>query len=343
MNIERRDSLTKEFIEENYIDKNGFVLVEEMQIFLDCKTTTTVFNTCRRFEVKYIERKTNSHLNQKNLSKLSKNFIEENFLDKNKYVLVNKFMEFINCKSSKIFNLCKKFKVSYKVSTSKNINQNNLMLVSKGYIEKYFIDNENYIKVKEFMLFLNCSNENMVYKLCRKHKVNFTVRVPNQAHLNQNNLKILTKEYIEEHFIDENNFIKMNKFQSFLGCKDSSTTRSYCKKFKVEYDRQQVFDRDNEAILYYIKDNETNLYKLGITNKTIESRFSFTQKSITILQIIKFDKGKNAFNVEQALHKHFNAFRVTNQSWINEGIGGRQHMNGATEFFNKDVLNKDKV
>ena len=95
------------------------------------------------------------------------------------------------------------------------------------------------------------------------------------------------------------------------------------------------FKKDKPAILYYILDIISNLYKLGITNRTVKERFGYMMKDIKIIQTWSFDLGKNAYDTEQALHKHFKEFKQLNENF--DIIGGK------TEFFSKDILNLDTV
>ncbi len=93
------------------------------------------------------------------------------------------------------------------------------------------------------------------------------------------------------------------------------------------------FDFKLPGILYYLKDSTTGLYKIGITNGTVKSRFKSKMKEINLLQTWSFKIGRNAYKVEQALHKHFKKFNVINENFL--AIGGK------TEFFSKDVLHLD--
>ncbi len=92
------------------------------------------------------------------------------------------------------------------------------------------------------------------------------------------------------------------------------------------------FNYTKSGILYYIQDVETGYYKLGITNNSVEIRFGSLFKKIRPIKTWFFNVGKNAYRVEQELHKHFIEFSIFNKNFIN---------NGGTEFFNKDILNLD--
>jgi len=98
------------------------------------------------------------------------------------------------------------------------------------------------------------------------------------------------------------------------------------------------FNPDMPAILYYLYDPQEDLYKIGITNKTIEERFgkSFcSNRAIAILEQTHFDNGLDAYLAEQEILEAFGYARCENPSWP-ETKGGR------TEFFKEDILHKHK-
>ena len=98
------------------------------------------------------------------------------------------------------------------------------------------------------------------------------------------------------------------------------------------------FDPNLPAILYYLYDPQENLYKIGITNKTIEERFGkafCSNRAIAILEQKVFNNGEDAYFEEQAILEEFSYARCQNPSWPEEK-GGR------TEFFKEDILNKHK-
>jgi len=96
------------------------------------------------------------------------------------------------------------------------------------------------------------------------------------------------------------------------------------------------FKLDEPAILYYFRDIETDLYKIGITNNSLEDRYNKTICSNRAIALFEqsFKNGKEALIKEQKLLEEFKEFRTTNESWPKE-LGGR------TEFFTKDILKKE--
>lgn len=97
------------------------------------------------------------------------------------------------------------------------------------------------------------------------------------------------------------------------------------------------FNLNRPAILYYVKDIPSGLYKIGITNNSLKIRFAGKFSRINIIKTWNYKIGKNAKEHEVKLHKQYNKFRLLNESWITG-----QGSDGATEFFDHDILNLDK-
>ena len=99
------------------------------------------------------------------------------------------------------------------------------------------------------------------------------------------------------------------------------------------------FHSNKSATLYYIYDPQEDLYKIGITNGDLYSRFckNFIQdRKIEILQEDYYDVGQDALIAEQEILEAFNYARCVNKSWP-EDKGGK------TEFFNEDILNLKNI
>jgi len=88
------------------------------------------------------------------------------------------------------------------------------------------------------------------------------------------------------------------------------------------------------SILYYVKVNGGEAYKVGITSKSLKSRFTSEELSrIEVLQVIEFDTGKEAFEAEQTILKEYKEFKYVGEDLL---------VSGNTELFSIDVLNLDK-
>ena len=98
------------------------------------------------------------------------------------------------------------------------------------------------------------------------------------------------------------------------------------------------FNINKSARLYYLYDPQEDLYKIGITNKTLEDRFgkSFLKtRNIKILQETEYSKGLDALDAEQEILEAFSHGRTINPSWP-------ENKGGKTEFFDRDILNLNK-
>jgi len=96
---------------------------------------------------------------------------------------------------------------------------------------------------------------------------------------------------------------------------------------------QYGFNPDKEATLYYIKDKDTGLYKIGITNNSLNNRFgkAFLESRAEILMEETYENGQDAYLAEQEILQAFKPYRCNNDTWP-EAKGGK------TEFFNRNIL-----
>jgi rubrerythrin len=90
------------------------------------------------------------------------------------------------------------------------------------------------------------------------------------------------------------------------------------------------FNKDKPAILYYLKINNGEAYKVGITNRTVSERFSVVDlKKLEVLNTWQFSSGKEAYEVEQAILKMFSEHAYKNSPLL---------LSGNTELFSIDVF-----
>lgn len=93
------------------------------------------------------------------------------------------------------------------------------------------------------------------------------------------------------------------------------------------------FDPNKTAILYYLKIiTETNqiLYKIGITNRTVNERFRVNDlQKIEVIQQEKFKLGQDAANKEQELLKMYKKYKYKGPKILDSG---------NTELFTEDVM-----
>ena len=93
------------------------------------------------------------------------------------------------------------------------------------------------------------------------------------------------------------------------------------------------FNPDKPAILYYLKittDDGQILYKIGITNRTINERFSLAELGkIEIVKQKLYENGKDAYDWEQKMLKKYKKYKYKGPKILDSG---------NTELFTEDVL-----
>ena len=91
------------------------------------------------------------------------------------------------------------------------------------------------------------------------------------------------------------------------------------------------FKINKPALLYYLSINNGELFKIGITNRTVQERFlPYELKSIEIVRILEFSNGKDALKEEQRILSEFSEYKY---------VGPKVLTSGNTELFTKDILN----
>ena len=93
------------------------------------------------------------------------------------------------------------------------------------------------------------------------------------------------------------------------------------------------FDINKPGILYYLKINGGQFYKIGITNKSVKERF--TNSELQIIEIVKtwyYVDGIEAYNTEQNLLKEYKQYQYKGPDILKSG---------NTELFIIDVLGLD--
>lgn len=97
------------------------------------------------------------------------------------------------------------------------------------------------------------------------------------------------------------------------------------------------FKRELPALLYYLRITTLNgiFYKIGITNRTVEERFTKGElKCITVVRVTPYTKGQEAFTEEQKIRSKFLDYLYDGPALLH---------NGNTEIFTKDVLELDTI
>lgn len=93
------------------------------------------------------------------------------------------------------------------------------------------------------------------------------------------------------------------------------------------------FDKTKPAILYYLCVDGGTAYKIGITNYTVQERFTNADlKKIRIVKTWEYAVGKNAYIDEQFYLKQYKEFKYKGPALLSSG---------NTELFHIDVLELD--
>lgn len=90
--------------------------------------------------------------------------------------------------------------------------------------------------------------------------------------------------------------------------------------------------KDKPTLLYYLKINNGEAYKIGITSKSLDVRFKCDNIKIDVLYAKIFKTGLLAFNLEQKILSKFSCFKYQ---------GAPLLKGGNSELFYKDVLGLD--
>lgn len=95
------------------------------------------------------------------------------------------------------------------------------------------------------------------------------------------------------------------------------------------------FDKSKPAILYYLKINGGQAYKIGITNKSIQERFSNSDlKVIETIATKYYEIGKDAYDAEQVIIKEYADMKYTGIPILESG---------NTELFKIDIFGSTNI
>ncbi len=91
------------------------------------------------------------------------------------------------------------------------------------------------------------------------------------------------------------------------------------------------FDPPKPAYLYYVKifHRTRELWKIGITNRTVKERFSREPTEYVILQETYYENGRDAYAEEQRILKLYKEFRYKGDNLL---------VSGNTECFTENVF-----
>jgi len=92
------------------------------------------------------------------------------------------------------------------------------------------------------------------------------------------------------------------------------------------------FNPKSPGYLYYFKIKDKNLYKIGITNKGVKSRYYKRDRDLIEKVYVEkyYDRGADAYKIEQSILKQFAEFLYEGEDIL--------YCGGNTELFKKDVI-----
>lgn len=91
------------------------------------------------------------------------------------------------------------------------------------------------------------------------------------------------------------------------------------------------FDRKKPGILYYLKFRDMEIYKIGITNRSIDNRFLKKERDLfEVISTEYFENGDECYLKEQELHDKYKEYKYTGSPLL---------VSGNTELYSCDVLN----
>lgn len=148
------------------------------------------------------------------------------------------------------------------------------------------------------------------------------------ANLVTRGITVLSQEYL--------NIYGVNTLHFHVQCECGhkwSTTPAILKNSGCKKCAPSGFDPEKPAIVYYVRFGD--LYKIGITNRTVRERFYAESLKPEIIEIWQFEKGADAYDFEQKVIRE-NAFDLYRGTPILK-------YTGTDEFFVRDVLGLDGV
>ena len=213
---------------------------------------------------------------------------------------------------------------------------------SRVHKDKYNYEKVNYVNsttkiviiCPEHGEFTQIPSEHISGKGCKKCGV----------HKRSNEQKYSNKEYIDLASKKHKNmydYSKVNYTGAFkkvvIKCKIHGefvqTAKSHLKGSGCPSCAEYGFDKSKPAILYYLKittEDSKVLYKIGITNRSVNERFNLTElKKIEILKQEEFQNGEDAWNKEKSILDKFKEFKYKGPDVLDSG---------NTELFTVDIL-----
>lgn len=215
------------------------------------------------------------------------------------------------------------------------------------YGDSFNYDNLNFVDINT-PITLTCKNGHTITQLPQSHLRNGVCRECNgKLPYDRESFIKKSKEIHGEDTFDYSDVKFLNiKTGIWLTCRNGHKFKQFpfnhlrgmgCKKCS---DKLRTFKPTEEffigkpTILYYIKFEENNVYKIGITTRSTKTRFNGETQPYKIIKEWLFENGEDALKVEQEYHDRFKEFRYITTDFLKNG--------GNNELYYTDVLSLDK-
>jgi len=226
---------------------------------------------------------------------------------------------------------CPKCSKKYNYTTEEFIIKANLIHDNKYLYEYTFYKNNHSlvsITCLEHGIFKQRPNDHLIGKGCPTCGINRS----NTAEFIEKSVCIHKERYLYDKVSYVNNYTKV-----IITCPQhgdfEQTPASHIQGHGCPSCANHGFDPSKPGILYYLKiitDDNQILYKIGITNNSVNERFSL--KELSKIEIIKqklYEVGQDAYDFEQKLLKMYKQYQYA---------GPKILECGNTELFTKDIL-----
>lgn len=170
-----------------------------------------------------------------------------------------------------------------------------------------------------------------IFECCKKHvwearpsNIMSGKGCPICSNLTPLNKKIVNQRLSSKKLILLGNYInsktkslfQCNKYHTWEATVDNVMRSSGCPSC-AEYE----FNVNKPAILYYINVIDTDVYKIGITNRSVRRRFTDDSdyKKIRVIKEWKHDKGQTAYEHEQMILQAFKQYLYKGDNLLQSG------------------------
>ena len=238
------------------------------------------------------------------------------------------------CSKKESFDLIRKLAVKSFLKKAVNKYGNKYTFPDLNYIDHltpiniYCTSHEILFKQKPYNFL--CSNDPC--PLCRNEKLSMTNTKSLSMFIKQ--AKAIHNEKYEYGYVEYVNTYTPVKIFCFK-CNDFfyQTPNRHLKGCDCPTCAVYGFKAELPAILYYLKINNGQAYKIGITNRTVKERFDRDREKIKVLKTWAFDTGRDAKLMEKGILEEYKDFKYKGLPLLEGG--------GNTELFSKDILNLD--